>query len=296
MATQRDPKRKMLAKSDKETTVAIGKTKAKAKPALTRARAKKRVRLESGEALAEAQKGLRAAQAEVKHERKARIKAERALAKAQQALAAAGLVAEKRVSFIVRLTVDKHGQPRRTEIEPAESSRKKNFVGLDGERLVAFMNAYISPAIIPERVIPVVPSHVEVVPPAPKPLRPKASLIVSDVRVLRLGEPGFMTLTLAPEEPFVVQAHFQLLGPEAPSLTAHKCSYEMRVYANKVTSGKSMLLTTCSAELIQDVLEYKAPAEVPGLPPGLYRLSTVVTLGPHIMMAGFYGKTIIHVI
>jgi hypothetical protein len=269
----------------------------------TRAKAKKRARLESGEALAEAKKGLRAAQAEVKHERKARIKAEKALVKAQQALAAARLVAkqerparEMRVSFIVQLMVDEHGQPRRTEIEDAKSGRKQNFVGLDGERLVAFMKACISPATIPEHAIPPTPPPEQAKAPTPEPLEPKASLVVSDVRVFHPGEPDSMTLILTSEKTFVVQAHFQLQGPEASSLTAQESSYEMNVYAEELASGESKLLTTYSAKLIQDVLEYKAPAEVPGLPPGLYRLFTLVTLDAPIKVVGYHDGLIIQVI
>ena len=51
---------------------------------------------------------------------------------------------EQRISFIVRLTVDKRGQPRRTEIEHAKSGKKETFPGLDVQRLAAFMEARIS--------------------------------------------------------------------------------------------------------------------------------------------------------
>ena len=53
--------------------------------------------------------------------------------------------AERRVTFIVRLTVDERGQPRRTEIEHARSGKKETFAGLDVQRLTAFMEACISP-------------------------------------------------------------------------------------------------------------------------------------------------------
>jgi len=51
---------------------------------------------------------------------------------------------EQRISFIVRLTVDERGQPRRTEIEHAKSGEKEAFPGLDVQRLVAFMKACLS--------------------------------------------------------------------------------------------------------------------------------------------------------
>jgi len=52
--------------------------------------------------------------------------------------------AERRVTFIVRLTVDEQGQPRRTEIEHAQSGKKETFPSLDAQRLAAFMKACIS--------------------------------------------------------------------------------------------------------------------------------------------------------
>lgn len=58
--------------------------------------------------------------------------------------------AERRVTFIIRLTVDERGQPRRTEIEHAQSGKKETFAGLDVQRLAAFMKACISPPNHPE--------------------------------------------------------------------------------------------------------------------------------------------------
>jgi len=305
MAAQRSLKRKKIAaKPKRDTTVTKEKSKVNAESATNRAKVKERAKPRSDEPLPVVHEALRAAQEEVKRERQARIQAEKALAEAREELVAARLEVEqerqaqiRRASFVVRLTLDKHGQFVRTEIEHVSSSRKQNFLSLDGERLVAFMKACISPAIILEDAISTAPPPEKVTAPTPTPgpVRPKSSLIVSDVRVFRPEHPDFVALTLTPEESFVVQARFQLQGPEVQFLTTQKSSFEMKVYANEVTSGKSKLLTTYSAKLIQDVLEYTAPVEVPGLSPGLYRLFTVVILSAPIKMAGFYGKTIIHV-
>lgn len=51
---------------------------------------------------------------------------------------------ERRVTFIIRLTVDERGQPRRTEVEHAQSGKKETFPGLDVQWLAAFMKACIS--------------------------------------------------------------------------------------------------------------------------------------------------------
>jgi hypothetical protein len=51
--------------------------------------------------------------------------------------------AERRVTFIIRLTVDERGRPRRTEIEHAQSGQKETFPDLDVQRLAAFMKKCI---------------------------------------------------------------------------------------------------------------------------------------------------------
>jgi hypothetical protein len=295
MAAPGNPKRKKPAANEK--------IKIKPKTAATPAKIKERAKSKSQESLTEAQKALRSAQAKTKGQ--ARIKAKKDLTQAREELVAARLEIEKehhgklrRVSFVVRLTVDKHNQFRRTEIEHVESSRKQNFLSLDGDRLVAFIKTCISPTIIPDPAIPAAPSSekVEAMDSIPQPQRPKFSLIVSDVRVSHPGDPYFMTLILIRKEPFVAQAWFQLQGIEVPSLTAQEPSYEMEVYANEVTSGKSQLLTTYSAKLVRDVLQYLAPAEIPGLPPGFYRLFTLVTLSKPLKVAGYYHGPVVQVI
>lgn len=301
MAAQWDRKRKeLVAQPDKETIVATAKSGVKAKRALAPGKVQERAKPKSDEALAKAQEAVKAAEGKVERERQARAKAEKALAEAQEALAAARLKIEhqaqiRRVSFVVRLIVYEHGQVGRTEIEHVESSRKQNFLSLDGERLVAFMKACISPTTISKPTIPPVPSTEKVKAPIPGSLRPKSKLIVSEVRVFQLGDPDFMTLVLTREEPFGLKARFQLQGPDAQYLATYVSSFEIKLYANEVTSGESKLLTTYSTKMMQDVLEYTAFIEAPGLRPGLYRLFIVVILSAPIKLAGFYGKTIINV-
>jgi hypothetical protein len=101
---------------------------------------------------------------EFEHERQAWANAEQARAKAERTLEQARKAmeaqventklppttlgeegAERRVTFIIRLTVDERGQPRRAEIEHAQSGKKETFPGLDVQRLAAFMEAFIGP-------------------------------------------------------------------------------------------------------------------------------------------------------
>ena len=141
------------------------KKSTEAKTALAKLRVKEKIRQKSDEPLTKIQTALKAAQTEVKRERKARIQAEKALTEARKELAVIQLEAEqehqvqiKRVSFVVRLIFDEHAQLGRTEIEHVSSSRKQNFLSLDGEQLVAFMKACINPVIIPGYTAPPTPT------------------------------------------------------------------------------------------------------------------------------------------
>jgi hypothetical protein len=106
----------------------------------------------------EIQKALKAGRAELRREHRARMQAEKALIEVRQELAAARRETEsepeaqiRRVSFVVRLMLDEHGQFARTEIQHVLSSRRQNFLSLDGDGLVAFMKACINLRLVPLR-------------------------------------------------------------------------------------------------------------------------------------------------
>jgi hypothetical protein len=165
---------------------------------------------------------------------------------------------QQQVSFIVRVTVDERGQPRRTEIEHAHP-----------------------------------PTRAET--PAPKRLGPASGPTISDVRVFRAGTPGAAVFILSSDEAFVLQASFHL-GAEVIPLTAQKPPFEMRIYAYEMTSGKPTLLSTHQGNLVEDVLDYAPETQVPGLPLGLYRLITLVTLQAPVTMVGCHEGPIVQVI
>jgi hypothetical protein len=293
----------------KETRVALEKARAEAKTVLARARVEERARLKTGEALAEPQGTLAAAEAEVEQERQTRAEAEKALAVAQveSVLAEAKKVmkveaekiepspsapgeggAEQRVSFVVRLTVDEMGQPRRTEIKHAQSGKKETFPALDAQRLATFMKACLNPAVTPEPSTLSVPPSSSLEVPVLSLSRPISDLSVSDIEAFHKETPGVAALVFDLNETFVVQARFQFQGSAAFSLTAQKSSYEVHVYAHEMISGISRLLAIYRANLAKEVLEYSASMQVPGLSPGLYRLVTLVTLREPAKMIGHY--------
>ncbi len=313
MAAQEGPKRKTPAEKPEQSKAAIEKAKAEAEAALTRAEHEEKARLKAEEALAEAQEALAATRSKVEEECLARAKAEQARADAETALAetrkaigveaentkapltAPGEEGEQRISFVVRVTVDERGQPRRTEVEHAQSGKKETFPALDARRLAAFMGMCINPPVTPEPTAPPVPSPVTKETPTPGPLGPASGLTVSDVRVFHKATPGDTALMLNADEAFEVQVRFQVHGPEAASLTVQGSSFDMRVYTREVTSGRSTLLITYSENLVENVLEYKPQRLVPGLPPGLYRLVTLVSLQAPTKMVSHYDGPIVQV-
>ena len=295
MSPQKIPQRKgLVAKSAKKTMVATEKAKVKPQNTPTRSNAKEKVRPKSKESKAETQQALRVGKAAVKRERQPRTKADKVLTEYRTELAATQFA--ERVSFIVRLTVDSYGQPRRTEVEHVLTGKKQNFRDLNGENLIAFMKGCISPTTALVHTVSAASPSDKVAAKPLKSLGPKSRLLVRDVQVLRPEELGLMTLTLMSEETFIVQIRFQIKGLETHSLIFHGAFYEIRIFANELTSGKSRLLTIYQADLFQDILEYTALAQVAGLSPGLYRLFTVVALGPPIMIGGFHGKIVIQVL
>jgi hypothetical protein len=120
-------------------------------------------------------------------------------------------------------------------------------------------------------------------------------LIVSEVRVFRIGVPGAMTLTLRPSETFKVQARFEIRGPGSVSLSATEASFETRVYANDLATGTSQQLAAQGGNLAEGVLDYTTELQAPALTSGAYRLVTVIALREPIAIAGHYEGPILDV-
>jgi hypothetical protein len=312
-APENPPRKRSAAKPNQEIRAALEKAEIAVQAALDRAQVEERARLKAEVALTEAQAALATAQAKVEQERRTRVKLEQARAEIEGAPAASKATgvaaesvqmhlttlrsgeAEQRISFVVRLTVDAQGQPRRTEVEHVQSGKKETFSALDVQRLAAFMNICISTPAIPESATDPAPPPVKAAAPKPGPPRLASSLDVSSIQVSRMGSPDMTTLTLTGGEAFMIQAHFQLRGPAAPACTAQGSTFEVKVYANNITSGKRSLLAAHKANLVKDVLDYTAYIEARGLPPGEYHLVTVVTIREPIGMLGYHEGPIVEV-
>lgn len=295
----------------KETTVEKPKAEARATP--TRGKAKNKTEQEAEKSPPKAQGALAATQTGVEPDRQARAKVKQTRAKAEKSSAKAKKVtrgkakkekllpiglekegAEQRVSFVVRLTVDEQGQPRRTEIEHAQSGKKEVFPALDVQRLVSFIQACISP-ISPKPATPAAPPPARACAPMSTTSPSAVSLTITDVQVFPIGTPSIIALTLNSDEGFTIQTRFRLQGPDAPSLAAQAFSFKVKVYIKEVTSNMSKLLSAYSAKLVKDVLEYTTQTQPLSLPGGLYRPTTLVTLDTPIKLAGFLDGPVVQV-
>lgn len=205
---------------------------------------------------------------------------------------------EQRISFIVRLTVDERGHPRRTEIEHAQSGKKATFLALNGQQLAAFIKGNIGLPVASEPSVPPEPPIVkakEKIVPQVKLQPPLSGLIITDVEVFHPETPGATTLVFGSDEEFLMQVNFQLRGPEASSLATQEAPFEVQVFANEVTSGKSTVLATHKTSLENDVLDYEPQMQVSGLSPGLYRLFTLVVVQGKPNMVGHFEGPVIHI-
>ena len=264
-------------------------------------------RINAEKALKEAQESISSSQAEVERERLTRTQAEQAKAEAEHALAEARQAIrakaeqaeepphifeeegfEQRVTFVVRLTIDERGQPLRAEVEHAKSRRKQAFPDLDLKRIAEFMNTSIMSVVEPKSAVAqgIQEETAEEVHPQ-EDTRPSISVTVSEVKVFRKSASEISTLTITPNEDFLVEVSFRLEGTEAPSIMHQGSLYEIKVYANDMTGGSSVMLARHEANLIKEIFEYKNQISVSGLPPGLYRLVTLVTVNEPILLGSF---------
>ena len=303
----------LAVKRDKETRVAIEKTKAEARATLSRGKAKKKTEQEAEKSPPKSQGALAATQTEVEPDRQTRARVKQNRAKAEKTSAKTKKVArgkakrekqfpiglekegaEQRISFVIRLTVDEQGQPRRTEIEHAQSGKKEVFPALDIQNLISFMQACVTP-ISPKPAIPTTPAPVKAPIPTSETVTLAVSLTIIDVQVFRVGTPDVMALILAPDESFQIQIRFRLQGPDALSLAVQPLPFNIKVYTKEVTSGKSSLLTTYSTNLVKDAVAYTAQTQPLSLPGGLYRLTTLITLEAPVKLAGFFEGPVVQV-
>ena len=256
-------------------------------------------RLTAERALTKVKKELTDAQAEVKQEGQIRDEAEQAKAEAVKAENLSAVPEEgseeQRVTFVVRVTADEQGQPRRTEIEHAQSRQKKSFSTLDANKLSDFIKRHLGTSVVPEQSLPTTrPPATDKVPP-PGSSHPDATLTIANVKLVRAGVPGGMNLRLNPNEPFVIQVSLKLEGPEALSLTAQESGYEVQIYARNESSGTALSPVTYRGNLIKDTLDYATRVEAPGLLPGLYRLLTLVILRAPTKLAGHHEGPVFQV-
>lgn len=296
MTTQRGSKRKNLyTNADTKSTVTDKKLKINSKSSLSSAKPKKTEQLKSSETQAKTRNESGSAPLDGGHEfhaqnrtRKNRIGNRLEAEPDRQSQI-------KRVSFVVRLTLDGNSQIGHTEIEHVSSGNRQSFPSLEGEHLVTFIKSILPSPMIPDSAVPPAPilrtaGTRTLISPEPKP-----NLVISDIQAFS-SAPNSMNSTIIHGKTFLVRVRFQLPGLDAFSDRVHGLTFELKIYIHDITGGKSKILTTYSSELKPDVLQYEVHTEVPGLPSGYYRLFVLINAGKPIQIAGYQDGLILQII
>lgn len=164
------------------------------------------------------------------------------------------------ILFALRVWLNKQGRPERTVLQHHHSQRRKSVLDLDLQGLVPFIEEFMSLPVAPVPTAAPEPPH------------------IAEVRASRAGERSNTILRLEPGEAFEVNVRFWMRDEDLISLTPQGPDYQVRIYAIEVTSGISRPLATHPGHLSPDRTYYDPLIAVPGLPPGVHRLLTVVTV------------------
>lgn len=200
---------------------------------------------------------------------------------------------KRRLSFFVRIMLDERGEPRRTEIEymqtvqdNVQQRQYKNFNTLNGDQLVAFMRSCIPPLNPPAASPP------QPIPPPDLPLG-RFDLGISDPRVFKKNAGDAATLSLHRDEDFVIGIGFELRGEEGAFGWLQDSDYEISVYADEIGGSRQQLIASSHGHFQKDTRDYRARIEAEGLPAGVYRLVTLVTIPGPAMRKGYVEGPII---
>ncbi len=120
-------------------------------------------------------------------------------------------------------------------------------------------------------------------------------LTIADVRVLRTSMPGLTGVRFSPSEAFLVRVRLALQRLDVPLHSVAPLSFQVRVQAYEMSSGTYTMLATDQATVGADSAEITIDLQASGLPPGLYRLVTLATLGDSADVAGLYDGPVVTV-
>jgi hypothetical protein len=118
---------------------------------------------------------------------------------------------------------------------------------------------------------------------------------IQSVKVFQSVGTQVPTLMLTAGEGFAVQTIFHLSGIGALALTSERAPYQVACYIYNLTEGGVPLLNTSKGQLIDNKLEYTINAYLPSLGPGLYRLTTLVTISTARNLTAHCQGPIVHV-
>ncbi|GEM_PF-4359898 len=121
------------------------------------------------------------------------------------------------------------------------------------------------------------------------------SVNIQSVRVFQSVGTQAPTLMLTTSDGFIVQTIFHLSGIHALAVASEKAPYKVACYIYNLTEGGVPLLNTSKGQLSASKLEYTINAYLPSLRPGLYRLTTLLTISTTRNLTAQYQGPIVHV-
>lgn len=196
---------------------------------------------------------------------------------------------ERRTSFVVRLTVDEAGRPRRGEIEHTHTHEKRAFKAANGQRLVEIMEEMIGvSAAAPEAM----PAAAEAKQPMPQ---RAAILAIQNVQIQQGERLGGMNLAVRPNTEFRLVTNFVLEGEEAQAQSNTEAPFDLVIFAHRMDGSSAQQVASHRGRLVAGQTEYTQLLQCEGLAHGRYRLITFMTLLTPLNLASWHDTTFVKV-
>jgi hypothetical protein len=201
---------------------------------------------------------------------------------------------EQRISFVIRLAVDKRGQTRRTQIEHALSGNKDVFPSFNVQRMVDFIESTVATIVSGEGAEALI--QTETLPEEKTEKKNlELSLAITDLQTICINDKGELALIFIANTPISVRTYIQISGTE--SLAGFNCSipYKINIYAIGVDTRSSSLVATGTADLVPGISVYSSQMQISGLPAGIFRLGIISIIPSPVNIAKITQETLLQV-
>lgn len=205
-------------------------------------------------------------------------------------------------AFVVEFQVRRmpgRAEEQRTKVHYMEADKEATWAGLEGQRLCQWMLAQLAKKEQPEQEeTPRTEVKAPVTPPATVEITQIRAYQPPQTKALlgfgRAGQP-FSGL-IKGSDPFALEVSFGLVGPAAAELTKKQAVYQAQFNVHSLVTGANIHLGEAKPDvLVEGQLTYTAVLLQATLPPGMYRLRTLVTLQPVSAVPGYLEVPLLQV-